>query len=62
MHCLTSGLFRREFYDFIRRQFGRRSSSGRTGVVTRMIGPTQLELTQTMTKRQGYECTVETIA
>ncbi|CAF0810344.1 unnamed protein product [Adineta steineri] len=60
VHCLTSGLFRQEFYNILRYCL-RSSNSRRIGIMTATIGQTQLELTRMRTKRNQQECTIENV-
>ncbi len=53
VYCLTSGLFRKEFFMVLHYCLG--SSNRRIGVVT------QIELTRIRTKRNQQECTIETV-
>jgi hypothetical protein len=62
VHCLTSGLFRREFYNvlFCCTWCG----NTRIGVVTQMIGATtqtQIGLTRIKEKRNQQDCSLEII-
>ena len=62
MHCLTSGLFRKEFYNiFICCSW---NSLRRVGVLTQMLGETtrtQTGSTRTKEKQNQQECSIETI-
>ena len=62
MHCLTSGLFRKEFYNvFICCSWNNRR---RIGVLTQMLGETtrtQTGLTRIKEKQNRGECSIETI-
>jgi hypothetical protein len=62
VHCLTSGLFRKEFYNVFFCSKWR--NNGRIGVVTQMVGTatqTQLELTKMKSKTNRQDCAMENV-
>ncbi|UJR27382.1 hypothetical protein I4U23_008672 [Adineta vaga] len=57
IHCLTSGLFRQEFYNVMR--YILRSNCRRIGVVLQMIGPIQLQVIQTAVQKSRNKGRIE---